>query len=65
MKHGFMLNPIEEFVNEIKRRIKDNNGYCIEADEKTKQNKCPKYCKNMSDCPCGLYIQSNHRVDSE
>lgn len=62
MKQGFELNPVEEFVYEIKRRIRDNNGYCIEADEKCKQNKCPKYCKNMNDCPCGLYIRSNDQA---
>lgn len=56
-------NPDQEFVRYIKRRIKDNNGYCPSADEKTRDTKCK--CKAFRDqvangipgeCDCGLYI---------
>jgi ferredoxin-thioredoxin reductase catalytic subunit len=56
-------NPDQEFAKEIKRRIKDNNGYCPCAYEKTKDTKCK--CKAFRDqvskgipgeCECGLYI---------
>ena len=29
MKDGFVTNPDDEFVANLKRRIKDNGGYCI------------------------------------
>lgn len=57
MKQGFMLNPIDEFVDSIRRRVRDNGGYCLYADKGCKQNKCPKYCKSLPDCPCGMYIK--------
>lgn len=57
MKQGFILNPIDEFVDSIRRRVRDNGGYCLYADKGCKQNKCPKYCKNTPDCPCGMYIK--------
>lgn len=56
MKSGFMINPIEEHVEYVKRRVRDNGGYCIYAEKGDKKNKCPKHCKNSDNCPCGMYI---------
>lgn len=58
MKDGYILNPIDEYVATIKQRVRDNGGYCLYADKNNKKNKCPKYCKNTSECLCGMYIQS-------
>lgn len=59
MKPGFKLNPIEEHVEYIKRRVRDNGGYCLYADKGSKKNKCPKFCKHTDECPCGMYIQDS------
>lgn len=57
-----ILNSNEELVNNIKAKIKENNGYCPCAIEKTADTKC--ICKNFRDkcargylgeCDCGLY----------
>ena len=34
-------NPDKEYVKEIKKRIKDNNGYCPTQMEKSPDTKCP------------------------
>lgn len=56
-------NPDKEFARDIKKKIKENGGYCICAIEKSKDFKCP--CKDFRDqvkdniegsCNCGLYI---------
>ena len=58
-------NPDVEYANEIRRQIKDNNGFCPCKIERTKDNKC--MCKEFRDmvergesgsCHCGLYIAS-------
>lgn len=58
-----ITTPDQEFAKELKRRIKDNNGYCLCAEVKTKHTKCK--CKAFRDqikngipgeCECGLYI---------
>ena len=41
----FQTNPDVDFVKEIKKAIKNNNGYCSNALVKKKDNKCP--CKNF------------------
>ena len=56
-------NPDAEYVKEIKRQLKQNNGYCPCAIEKTPDTKCR--CKAFRDqiergepgsCGCGLWI---------
>lgn len=56
-------NPDQEYAREIKRRLKDNNGYCPCAVVKSKETRCK--CKEFRDrvaagipgeCECGLYI---------
>lgn len=59
MIEGYELNPVEEFVDDIRRQVKDNGGYCIYLDKNSKANKCPKPCRNNEDrCMCGMYIKS-------
>lgn len=55
-----MTNPDKEYVKEIKKQLKANNGYCPCALEKTKDTKC--MCKEFREmeegtCHCGLYIK--------
>ena len=57
------LNADREFVDEVWKAIKDNNGYCPCALQKTRDTKCK--CKDFRDkvaagvegsCNCGLFI---------
>lgn len=56
-------NPDSEYAAEVKRRLKENNGYCPCALVKNKDTKCR--CKSFRDqiensepgpCNCGLWI---------
>lgn len=50
-------NPDAEFVRNLKKRIKDNSGYCPCQLVKNKDTKCP--ClefRTTNYCCCGLYI---------
>ena len=54
------LNPDTETVNEIRKRLKDNNGYCPCNLIKNSDTKC--MCKDFREqesgmCHCGLYIK--------
>ena len=55
-----ILNPVEEFVKGLRRKIKDNNGYCLYAmNHNNKADKCPKGCHKQADeCDCGMYVRS-------
>jgi len=58
MKPGFFINPDDTFTKGLKKRIKQNNGYCLNKRDKTPDTKCP--CKEFRDtgsCDCGLYIK--------
>lgn len=51
-------NPDKEFVEEMRKAIKNNNGYCPCRKEKTEDTKC--MCKEFLEqglgfCHCGLY----------
>lgn len=59
-------NPDEEYVAEIKRLLKENNGYCPCSVVKSADTKCR--CKEFRDqverkeagsCHCGLWIAVN------
>lgn len=55
-----ILNSDKELVTEIKRELKDNDGYCPCALTKTADTKC--MCKTFREtdegmCHCGLYIK--------
>lgn len=58
MKPGFFVNPDTVFVKNLKKRIKQNNGYCVSKLDKIPENKCP-CAAFMSDstCDCGLYVK--------
>lgn len=58
LPNGMMVNPDTEFVRGLRKRIKQNNGYCVCKVEKTPDNKCP--CKDLrenGECCCGLYVK--------
>ena len=58
MKPGFFINPDDTFVKGHKKRIKQNNGYCLSKREKTPDTKCPcKAFRETGECDCGLYIK--------
>ena len=59
MVKEFKVNPDGEFVKALRRAIKDNNGYCPCAIEKSKDTKCPcKDFRECGDCQCGLYVKT-------
>lgn len=62
MKTNFILNPVEEYVDIMRQRVRDNGGYCLYADKSSKKNKCPKYCKDMPTCMCDMYIQEKQEI---
>lgn len=54
------LNPDKEYVDLIKQRLKENDGYCPCRTSKTEDTKC--MCKEFKEqsegeCHCGLYIK--------
>ena len=62
---NIIQNPNKEFVEKIKQRIKDNDGYCPCRVEKTIDNKCP--CLDFRDtgnCICGLYVNQKEEISN-
>ena len=63
-----VLNPDEEFVKQIKKKIKQSNGYCPCSIIKSPDTKC--MCKEFKEskepgmCHCGLYIKINEEGES-
>ena len=55
------INPDTELVNEIRKKLKENDGYCPCRIQKNKDTKC--MCKEfveqveLGECHCGLYIK--------
>lgn len=54
------LNPDKEIVNEVRKALRKNNGYCPCVLEQTEDTKC--MCKEFremesGECHCGLYIK--------
>ena len=57
-RKDIIINPDEEFVKKLKKRLKDNGRYCITKRDKKPENKCP--CRDFQttgECICGLYIK--------
>lgn len=55
-----VLNPDKEYVNEVRKKLKQNNNYCPCKLVKNKDTKC--MCKEFIEqdegmCGCGLYIK--------
>lgn len=66
MQYKVIKNPDEEFVRNLKKRIKDNNKYCPCRIEKTQDTKCPcREFRETGDCICGLYIKIPTYEDEE
>ena len=58
MKPGFLLNPDDTFAKGLRKRIKQNNGYCLNKPKGVADNKCPcKTFRETGSCDCGLYIK--------
>ena len=58
MRPGFFVNPDDIFVKGVKKRIKQNNGYCLNKAKGVQENKCPcKEFRENGSCDCGLYIK--------
>lgn len=60
MKTQIKLNPDTKKVKEVRKALKENDGYCPCKIFKTPDTKC--MCKEFRDqesgqCHCGLYIK--------
>ena len=56
-----ILNPNKELVEEVRRKLKENDGYCPCKLLHIEENKC--MCKEFreqmeGECHCGLYVAS-------
>lgn len=54
------INDDKELVEEIRKQLKENDGYCPCRIEKIPDNKC--MCKEfreqtVGECHCGLYVK--------
>ena len=54
-------NPDQEYADEVKRKLKDNGGYCPCSLIKSPDTKC--MCKDFREteegmCHCGLFIKT-------
>lgn len=54
-------NPDKEYADEVKRKLKDNGGYCPCSLIKSPDTKC--MCKDFRDleegmCHCGLFLKT-------
>lgn len=51
-------NPDKDFLKDLKKRIKKNNGYCPFEEVKSADTKCPCHAAQCKEaCVCGMYIQ--------
>lgn len=55
-----IYNPDKEYAHEVKKKVKENGGYCPCRLVKDKDTKC--MCKEFREqgegmCHCGLYIK--------
>ncbi len=60
MKTKIILNEDKDLVEEIRRQLKANEGYCPCRISKTPDTKC--MCKEFreakeGECHCGLYVK--------
>ena len=53
------INPDKEFVNDMRKALKDNNGFCPCSLEKNEDTKCKEFREMASGtCHCGLYTKT-------
>ncbi len=58
LEYQVIKNPDPDFIKNLKKRLKSNNGYCLTQQEKTPDTKCPcKYHRETGDCLCGMWIR--------
>ena len=58
MKPGYIENPVAEFAKRLRKKIKQNSGYCLNKEKGIKDNKCPCLAfREGGECVCGLYIK--------
>lgn len=51
-------NDDKQYVKDLKKRIKANNGYCPNQMEKSERTKCPCAAyRECGECYCGMYIK--------
>lgn len=61
MKLKIVVNPDRDFVEEMRKRLAETEGYCPCAFEKSDDTKC--MCKEFREqdtegyCHCGLYLK--------
>ncbi len=60
------VNPDSDYVKEVRRKLKANNGYCPCAVIKDEDTKC--MCREFREmtsgmCSCGLYIKEDDPAD--
>lgn len=66
MKYKTIKNPDTEFVKNLRKRIKDNSGYCPCRPDKIPENKCQcEEYRTTGECICGLYIKVPDYSDEE
>lgn len=54
VKYKIIKNPETDYVKDLKKRIKANNGFCPCQLEKTPDTKCPcKIFRETGECCCG------------
>ena len=59
-KVKIVVNPNKDIVNEVRRKLKENDGYCPCSLIKNEDTKC--MCKEfreteVGECHCGLYVK--------
>lgn len=65
-KFQIHLNPDKEFVSVLRKRIRQNNGYCPCKLERVPENKCPcEDLRNNGECECALYVKEIPIEESE
>lgn len=59
-----IINPNSDFVKDLRKNIKKNNGFCPCQVEHNADTKCPcKLFREDRNCICGLYIQLPEGLD--
>jgi len=52
-----ILNPDPTYVKTLRRKIRDNNGFCPNQLGKTQDTKCPcKAFQHEGYCACGMHV---------
>ena len=66
-KEGFILNPNDDEVNDILKKLEDNGGHCPTNIHKRRghdQCPCAQYLENDT-CYCGLYIKKDDKIQRD